>query len=196
MNAVGTWDELFFICTCFVLLRRHFPLWQANLLQAVIFVSFLWELGYRAWGPLLTIPFALLQGWLFAKTRSLGYVLTVHLLFDAMVFLVDRARAQPGLDPDLHLLTPAFAAQTSGTTSATRPCRAASRARPDAAGGPRGSARSTDLAHELGVEPVRIARVVATERRRAGSRRARAGRTGPAAALSSRVGEPRPTRPT
>lgn len=87
VNAVGTWDELFFICTCFALLRRHFPLWQANLLQAVIFVSFLWELGYRAWGPLLTFPFALLQGFLFAKTRSLGYVLAVHLLFDALVFL-------------------------------------------------------------------------------------------------------------
>ncbi|HWM33279.1 MAG TPA: CPBP family intramembrane glutamic endopeptidase [Pseudolysinimonas sp.] len=87
VNAVGTWDELFFICTVFTLLRRHFPVWQANLLQAVIFVSFLWELGYRAWGPLLTFPFALLQGWLFAKTRSLGYVLTVHLLFDAIVFL-------------------------------------------------------------------------------------------------------------
>jgi membrane protease YdiL (CAAX protease family) len=87
VNAVGTWDELFFICTVFTLLRRHFPVWQANLLQAAIFVSFLWELGYRAWGPLLTVPFALLQGWLFAKTRSLGYVLTVHLLFDAIVFL-------------------------------------------------------------------------------------------------------------
>jgi membrane protease YdiL (CAAX protease family) len=87
VGAVGTWDELFFICTCFTLLRRHFPVWQANLLQATIFVSFLWELGYRAWGPLLTAPFALLQGWLFAKTRSLGYVLTVHLLFDAIVFL-------------------------------------------------------------------------------------------------------------
>jgi membrane protease YdiL (CAAX protease family) len=87
VNAVGTWDELFFICTCFALLRRHFPVWQANLLQAVIFVSFLWELGYREWGPLLTFPFALLQGYLFSRTRSLGYVLIVHLLFDALVFL-------------------------------------------------------------------------------------------------------------
>ena len=87
VNAVGTWDELFFICTCFVLLRRHFPIWPANLIQAVIFVSFLWELGYRAWGPLLTFPFALLQGYLFARTKSLGYVLAVHLLFDAIVFL-------------------------------------------------------------------------------------------------------------
>ena len=87
VNAVGTWDELFFVATCFALLRRHFPVWQANLLQMVIFVSFLWELGYRAWGPLLTIPFALVQGYLFSRTRSLGYVLIVHLLFDAIVFL-------------------------------------------------------------------------------------------------------------
>ncbi len=88
VNAVGTWDELFFILTVFVLFKRHFPVWQANLLQMVIFVSFLWELGYQAWGPLLTIPFALLQGWIFSKTRSLPYVLTVHLLFDLVVFLV------------------------------------------------------------------------------------------------------------
>lgn len=87
VNAVGTWDELFFICTVLVLLRRHFPFWTANLLTAVIFVSFLWELGYRSWGPLLTLPFALLQGYLFHKTRSFGYVLAVHLLFDALVFL-------------------------------------------------------------------------------------------------------------
>ena len=87
VNAVGTWDELFFICTVLTLLRRHLPFWWANVLTMVIFVSFLWELGYREWGPLLTVPFALLQGYLFAKTRSLGYVLAVHLLFDALVFL-------------------------------------------------------------------------------------------------------------
>ena len=88
MNAVGTWDELFFICTVFALLRRHFPTWQANLLQTIVFVSFLWELGYQSWGPLLTIPFALLQGYTFKLTKSLTYVLVVHLLFDAIVFAV------------------------------------------------------------------------------------------------------------
>lgn len=88
VNAVGTWDELFFICTVFALLRRHFPPWQANLLQAVVFVSFLWELGYQSWGPLLTIPFALIQGYTFKLTKSLTYVLVVHLIFDAMVFMV------------------------------------------------------------------------------------------------------------
>ncbi|HKP07373.1 MAG TPA: CPBP family intramembrane glutamic endopeptidase [Microbacterium sp.] len=97
VGAVGIWDELFFICTCFALLRRHFPFWQANILQSVVFVSFLWELGYQAWGPLLTIPFALLQGFIFMKTRSLAYVVTVHLLFDAVVFLVLVHAHNPGM---------------------------------------------------------------------------------------------------
>ena len=97
VGAVGIWDELFFICTVFALLRRHFPNWQANLLQSVVFVSFLWELGYQAWGPLLTIPFALLQGFIFVKTRSLAYVVTVHLLFDAVVFLVLVHAHNPGV---------------------------------------------------------------------------------------------------
>ncbi|MBL3682720.1 CPBP family intramembrane metalloprotease [Leucobacter aridicollis] len=88
VGAVGIWDELFFICTVFAVMLRHFPAWLANVLQAVVFVSFLWELGYRAWGPLLTIPFALVQGLIFLRTRSLGYVVTVHLLFDAVVFAV------------------------------------------------------------------------------------------------------------
>ena len=88
VNAVGIWDELFFICVIFTLLRRHFPLWQANILQATVFVSFLWELGYQGWGPLLTIPFALLQGWIFARVKSLTYVVCVHLLFDLFVFLI------------------------------------------------------------------------------------------------------------
>ena len=97
VGAVGIWDELFFICTCFALLRRHFPFWQANVLQAVVFVSFLWELGYQAWGPLLTIPFALLMGYIFMRTRSLAYVVTVHLLFDAVVFLVLVHAHNPGV---------------------------------------------------------------------------------------------------
>ena len=79
VNAVGIWDELFFICTAFTLLRQHFPDWLANILQAVIFSSFLWEIGYQSWGPLLTFPFALLQGYTFKLTKSLTYVVAVHL---------------------------------------------------------------------------------------------------------------------
>ena len=96
VGAVGIWDELFFICVVFTLLRRHFPDWQANMLQAIVFVSFLWELGYQAWGPLLTIPFALVQAYIFKRTRSLTYVVTVHLLFDAVVFLVLVHAHNPG----------------------------------------------------------------------------------------------------
>lgn len=85
-NVLGIWDELFFVCTVFTLLRRHLPMWQANLLQAVLFTSFLWELGFGSIGPLLIYPFALVQGWTFATTRSLTYVVAVHLLFDLVLF--------------------------------------------------------------------------------------------------------------
>ena len=99
VNAVGLWDELFFICTVFTLLRRHFPLWQANLLQATIFVSFLWEIGYTSWGPFLTFPFALVQGYLFARTRSLLYVLGTHLTFDCVLWLILVYAHNPGSLP-------------------------------------------------------------------------------------------------
>lgn len=88
VGFVGIWDELFFICVVFALLRRHFSLWVSNVLQAIVFASFLWELGYRSWGPALTVPFALIQGWIFEKSRSVFYIVTVHLLFDVVVFLV------------------------------------------------------------------------------------------------------------
>ena len=99
VGAVGIWDELFFICTVFTLLLRHLPVPAANVLQTVVFVSFLWELGYRAWGPVLTIPFALLQGWIFLRTHSLAYVVSVHLLFDAVVFAVLVHAHNPGMLP-------------------------------------------------------------------------------------------------
>jgi hypothetical protein len=87
-NGLGIWDELFFICTAFALLRRHLPDWQANLLQAVLFTSFLWELGFHAWAPFFIFPFALLQARLFTMTKSLAYIVCVHLLFDFVLFLV------------------------------------------------------------------------------------------------------------
>jgi hypothetical protein len=87
-NVLGIWDELFFICTVFVLLRRHLPLAQANVLQAVLFTSFLWELGFHAWAPVFIFPFALLQAFIFTRTKSLSYIVAVHLLFDFVLFLV------------------------------------------------------------------------------------------------------------
>lgn len=87
-NALGIWDELFFICTVLALLRRHFPFWQANILQAILFTSFLYELGFGSWGPYLIATFALIQGIIFKRTQSLLYIVTVHLLFDFILFLV------------------------------------------------------------------------------------------------------------
>ena len=87
-NALGIWDELFFICTAFVLFRRHFPFWIANILQAILFTSFLYELGFESWGPVMIFMFALVQGYIFTKTQSLLYIVTVHLLFDLLLFLV------------------------------------------------------------------------------------------------------------
>jgi membrane protease YdiL (CAAX protease family) len=99
VNAVGLWDELFFICTAFALLRRHFRMWQANILQAIIFVSFLWELGYQSWGPFLTTPFALIQGYIFNRTRSLPYVVSVHLIFDCVLWAILLHAHNPGWLP-------------------------------------------------------------------------------------------------
>ena len=87
-NVLGIWDELFFICTVFVLLRRHFPFWQANMLQAILFTSFLFELGFGSWGPYMIFLFALIQGFIFMRTQSLLYIVTVHLLFDLIFFMV------------------------------------------------------------------------------------------------------------
>jgi hypothetical protein len=99
VNAVGLWDELFFICTAFALLRHHFRMWQANILQAIIFVSFLWELGYQSWGPFLTTPFALIQGYIFNRTRSLPYVVSVHLIFDCVLWAILLHAHNPGWLP-------------------------------------------------------------------------------------------------
>lgn len=86
-NALGIWDELFFVSTVLGILRRYMAFWQANAVQAVLFTSFLFELGFIGWGPLLIYPFALLQGYVFKKTDSLLYVITIHLTLDFILFL-------------------------------------------------------------------------------------------------------------
>ena len=85
-NGLGIWDELFFINVVFVLLRYHLPFGPANLAQAVLFTSFLFELGFTGWGPLLIFPFALTQAFVYEKTKSLGLVLVLHLILDFILF--------------------------------------------------------------------------------------------------------------
>lgn len=86
-NGLGIWDELFFICTVLGILRLYFPFFWANLFQSVLFTAFLYELGFIGWGPLAIFVFALLQGYIFKKTESLLYVVTIHLTLDFVLFL-------------------------------------------------------------------------------------------------------------
>ncbi|MBW3569065.1 hypothetical protein KY385_02955 [Candidatus Parcubacteria bacterium] len=87
LNAVGIWDELFFISTVLGIFRRHLPFWAANLAQTAFFTSFLYTLGFQGWAPAIIIPFALSQGYIFKKTDSLLYVLTIHLTLDLVLHL-------------------------------------------------------------------------------------------------------------
>lgn len=87
-NALGIWDELFFISTVFGILRRYLPFATANLVQSIIFTSFLFELGFRGWSFIPVFIFALLQGVVFRKSESLFYVITIHLTLDLILYLV------------------------------------------------------------------------------------------------------------
>ncbi len=86
-NALGIWDELFFISTVLGILRRFLPFIWANLAQSVLFTSFLYELGFTGWGFAMIFVFANIQGFVFKKTESLLYVITIHLTMDFILFL-------------------------------------------------------------------------------------------------------------
>lgn len=87
LNVVGIWDELFFVSTVLGIFRKYLPFWMANLAQAVFFTSFLYTLGFQGWCPAIIFPFALTQGYIFKKTDSLLYVLTIHLTLDLVLHL-------------------------------------------------------------------------------------------------------------
>ena len=86
-NALGIWDELFFVCTVLSIARRYTSFLLANIFQAVLFTSFLYELGFTSWGFIMIFIFALTQGYIFQKTESLLYVITIHLTVDIILFL-------------------------------------------------------------------------------------------------------------
>lgn len=86
-NALGLWDELFFINTILTIFRRHAKFLVANICQALFFTIFLYELGFTGWAPLIIYPFALIQGYMFMKYKSLGFVIATHLSIDFILFL-------------------------------------------------------------------------------------------------------------
>jgi membrane protease YdiL (CAAX protease family) len=98
-NALGIWDELFFVVTVLGLLRRHMPFLWANIAQAIMFTSFLYELGFRGWAPFAIFPFALLQGIVFKKTENLFYVIAIHLTLDFILYLALIDAHYPGSVP-------------------------------------------------------------------------------------------------
>jgi hypothetical protein len=95
-NFVGIWDELAFINFVFVLLCRSFPFREANLAQAVFFASFLHEMAFVGWGPLVIFAFALVQGLTYRRTGSLLYIVGLHLMVDSVLFYMIANRWYPG----------------------------------------------------------------------------------------------------
>lgn len=87
LNTVGIWDELFFVITILALLRNHFPFHIANFAQAVLFTSFLYTLGFQGWDFIVIYVFALTQGLVFRQTKSLLYILSIHLTIDLVLHL-------------------------------------------------------------------------------------------------------------
>ena len=86
INAVGIWDELFFINVSYAIIRSLFPYLTANLAQSVIYTTVLWTMAFRGVGPLLVYLFAFTQGAMYERSRSLLWVLIVHLIVDYFLF--------------------------------------------------------------------------------------------------------------
>jgi len=82
INAVGIWDELFFVNTVYAILRSVYPRRVANLGQAVVYTSVLHDMAFTGWGPPIVFAFALTQGAMYEGSRSLFWVLVVHLVVD------------------------------------------------------------------------------------------------------------------
>lgn len=87
LNIVGIWDELFFVCTILAILQKHFPFLIANLAQAVLFTAFLYALAFEGWCVIVIYIFAIIQGYIFKKTKSLLYILAIHLTVDLVIHL-------------------------------------------------------------------------------------------------------------
>lgn len=87
-NALGIWDEVFFVGVCLAILRKHLSFWWANAAQAALWTTFLYELGFRGWGAIVIFFFALSQGYIFTRGKSFLYIIAVHLTIDFMLFLV------------------------------------------------------------------------------------------------------------
>jgi hypothetical protein len=102
INAVGIWDELFFVNTSFAILRSLFSFRIANLAQAVIYMIVLYDMAFTGWGPVFVYSLALTQGFMFERSKVLLWVLVVHLIVDYFLFQAIVTRYYPTLDVWWH----------------------------------------------------------------------------------------------
>lgn len=85
INAVGIWDELFFVNTSYAILRSLFGFKTANATQAVLYTCVLYDMAFTGIGPWIIYFFAWTQGLMFEESENLLYVLLVHLIVDAFL---------------------------------------------------------------------------------------------------------------
>lgn len=102
INAVGIWDELFFINICYAILRFLFPMMIANVAQSVIYTSVLYDMAFSGWGPLFIFILALTQGFMYERSKVLIWVVVVHLIVDYFLFQAIVEAYYPGLDVWWH----------------------------------------------------------------------------------------------
>jgi hypothetical protein len=102
INAVGIWDELFFVNTSFAVLRSLFPFRTANFAQSVIYMIVLYDMAFTGWGPVFVYILALTQGFMFERSKVLLWVLIVHLIVDYFLFQAIVTRYYPTLDVWWH----------------------------------------------------------------------------------------------
>jgi hypothetical protein len=102
INAVGIWDELFFVNTAFALLRSMYPFWWANWGQSALYVSVLYAMAFSGVGPLFVLALAITQGVMFERSKSLLSVLVVHLIVDYFLFQEILTAQYPGFKAWWH----------------------------------------------------------------------------------------------
>ena len=97
INCVGIWDELFFVNTVYAVLRSMFPCRLANAAQAVVYATVLYRMAFTGIGPPIIYIFALTQGTMIEQSKSLLYILIVHLIVDAFLFASIMGHHYPGM---------------------------------------------------------------------------------------------------
>jgi membrane protease YdiL (CAAX protease family) len=97
INCVGIWEGLFFISTVYAVLRSLYPARAANVAQAVVYTSVLYDMAFIGAGLLIVFVFALIQGVMYERAHTLLYVLVVHLIVDAFLVVAILNYHFPGM---------------------------------------------------------------------------------------------------